>query len=119
MKRIKFLMLLCTAGAISMISLYAISHKASLGMHKLVKYQAADTFRDGDLVFQSSTAGQGMAIQLATHSKYTHIGVMFRENGEWMVYEAVEPVQVVSFKAFTSRGDGKYVVKRLKGVIHP
>ena len=48
----------------------------------------------GDIIFQSSNSGQSRAIQLATHSKYSHVGLIFNENDQWMVYEAVQPVCV-------------------------
>ncbi len=73
-----------------------------------------DSLKDGDLIFQVNIAGQGKAIQLATHSEYTHIGILFREGDQWMVYEAVEPVQKTALNAFVQHGDnGKVVIKRL------
>jgi uncharacterized protein YycO len=72
--------------------------------------------RDGDIIFQSSKSGQSWAIQLATHSKYSHVGMIYHEDGEAMVFEAVQPVKITPLKEFIRRGDGNhYVVKRLKG----
>lgn len=71
--------------------------------------------KDGDIVFIVSTSGQGKAIQLATKSKYTHVGIVFHENGKAMVYHAVEPVSVNTLDEFISMSqDGKCEVKRLK-----
>jgi len=69
----------------------------------------------GDIVFISNSGGQGKAIQLATKSKYTHVGIIFVENGVVYVYHAVEPVTKSTFKDFLKySADNKYVVKRLK-----
>ena len=71
--------------------------------------------KDGDILFIVSASGQGKAIQLATKSKYTHVGVVFYEKGKPMVYHAVQPVKVSTLDEFLAyRGDGKYEVKRLK-----
>ncbi len=55
-------------------------------------------FHDGDMIFQTSQSGQSLAIQYATHSKYTHCGLLFNDNGKWYVYEAVQPVKKTLFK---------------------
>jgi uncharacterized protein YycO len=71
--------------------------------------------KDGDILFIVSTSGQGKAIQLATKSKFTHVGIVFYENGKPMVYHAVQPVKVSTLEDFLAySGDGKYEVKRLK-----
>ncbi len=70
--------------------------------------------RDGDLIFHSSRSAQSTAIELATHSKYTHVGMLFLRNGEFQVLEAVQPVRYSSLTEWIRRGeDGHYVVKRL------
>ena len=72
-------------------------------------------YQNGDMILQTNTSGQGLAIQLATNSKYTHIGVLFKENNKWMVYEAVQPVQKVTLSEFILRGENsQYTVLRLK-----
>lgn len=74
-----------------------------------------ENFRDGDLVFQTSGSRQSMAIQLATHSPYSHCGLLFQQDGEWWVYEAVQPVGICPLNEWVRRGkEGRYVVKRLK-----
>ena len=71
-------------------------------------------FKNGDIIFQSSTSGQSLAIQLATHSKYSHVGVIFEDKGDLYVYEAVQPVKITPLQKFIERGDNQhYVVKRL------
>jgi hypothetical protein len=70
---------------------------------------------DGDLIFQTSTSAQSQAIQLATHSKYSHCGILFRRGKEWRVFEAVQPVSETSLAAWVPRGQGgQFVVKRLR-----
>jgi hypothetical protein len=71
--------------------------------------------QDGDVIFQSSMSGQSQAIQLATHSKYSHCGILFKEGDNFMVFEAVQPVKKTPLTQWIARGDDKhYVVKRLK-----
>lgn len=69
-------------------------------------------YKDGDIIFQATSGDRGKAIQLATKSKYNHCGVLFNENGKWIVYEAVQPVKKTALSAFNSRGQG--TVMRLK-----
>jgi Orthopoxvirus protein of unknown function (DUF830). len=72
-------------------------------------------FQDGDLIFHSSNSSQSKAIQLATHSKYSHMGIIFKKNGERFVLEAIDPVQYTPLHLWIMRGAGShYVTKRLK-----
>lgn len=71
-------------------------------------------FHDGDMIFQTSQSGQSLAIQYATHSKYTHCGLLFNDYGKWYVYEAVGPVRKILFNDWIKMGDSSYyVVRRL------
>ena len=71
--------------------------------------------RTGDIIFHVSRSSQSVAIQRATKSRYSHMGVVFVKNGRPFVYEAVQPVKLTPFAAWTERGaKGHYVVKRLK-----
>lgn len=79
------------------------------------KFKVNNTYKEGDIIFQTTSGLTGKAIQLATHSKYNHCGVLFFENNEWIVYEAVQPVRKTSLKEFNARGEG--VVKRLKNKV--
>jgi uncharacterized protein YycO len=73
------------------------------------------TLQSGDLIFQSSQSSQCKAVQLATHSVYSHCGIIYVIKGKTMVYEAVQPVKLTDFNDWIKRGkDEKYVVKRLK-----
>ena len=71
--------------------------------------------KDGDIVFQTSLSSQSKAIQLATKSKWSHMGMILTVNNEQVVFEAVEPVKYTSLKKWIKRGEnGKIVIKRLK-----
>lgn len=71
--------------------------------------------KDGDIIFHSSQSSQSEAIRLATNSPLSHVGILFKENGKWVVYEAVQPVKKTPLEQFAKRGeDGNYVVRRLK-----
>ncbi len=78
---------------------------------------AAGGIADGDLVFQSmGTSPQGKAIELATHSPYSHMGMIFFRGGRAYVLEAVGPVRYTPLDAWIRQGDGeRYVVRRLRG----
>lgn len=80
--------------------------------------QPAAEFSDystGDLVFQRSSAGQGKAIQLATGSDFSHVGMILIIDGEVQVFEAVQPVRLTPIEAFVARTpDRDLVVARLK-----
>lgn len=46
----------------------------------------------GDIVFQISRSSQSKAIQLATHSAYSHTGMVVISNKKPYVFEAIGPV---------------------------
>jgi uncharacterized protein YycO len=71
--------------------------------------------RNGDLIFQTTSSRQSEAIQLATGSPYSHMGIVYVENGAILVFEAVGPVKSTPLAEWTARGEnGHFVVKRLK-----
>ena len=73
--------------------------------------------RDGDIIFHTSKSAQSIAIQKATNSKYSHMGIIFNRDGSPYVYEAVKTVRYTPLKKWIARGeDGHYVVKRLRDV---
>ena len=74
-----------------------------------------DALKNGDIIFQNSQSSQCQAIQLATGSEYSHVGIVYIKEGKPYVYEAVQPVKMTPLKQWVNRGKGKhYVVKRLK-----
>ncbi|MEY4763575.1 MAG: hypothetical protein RI907_248 [Pseudomonadota bacterium] len=69
----------------------------------------------GDIVFHTSASAQSVAVQAATHSRYSHMGVVIVRKGQPWVLEAVQPVQYTRLQAWLDRGTGRhYVIKRLK-----
>lgn len=71
--------------------------------------------QNGDIIFQISKSEQSKAIQLATHSKYSHMGILYCEGNKWFVFEAVQPVKLTPLKKWINRGrKSHFVVKRLK-----
>jgi Permuted papain-like amidase enzyme, YaeF/YiiX, C92 family len=71
--------------------------------------------RDGDIVFQTSGSSQSAAIQRATQSPWSHMGIVFLRDGVPVVYEAVDPVRATPLARWVARGvGGRIVVKRLK-----
>lgn len=62
-----------------------------------LNFQTPTHYKEGDIIFQSTSGETGKAIQLATHSQYNHCGVLFLENNKWVVYEAVQPVKKNKF----------------------
>ncbi len=75
----------------------------------------APTLHEGDLIFHSSLSAQSQAIRLATHSPYSHCGLLYKKDGEWQVFEAVQPVKLTPLARWVARGQGQhFVVKRLR-----
>jgi hypothetical protein len=72
-------------------------------------------FREGDIIFQPSRSAQSRAIQLATGSRYSHMGLILEREGRPVVFEAAGRVGFAPLDEWILRGEGRhYVVKRLK-----
>ena len=72
-------------------------------------------FQNGDLIFHTSMSGQSRAIQIASNSRYSHVGIVYQEGEEFFVYEAVQPIKLTPLDDFIKRGkNGHYVLKRVK-----
>jgi len=70
---------------------------------------------NGDIIFQTSLSSQSQAIQAATGSKYSHMGIIYYLRGELFVYEATQPVRLTMINKWISSGkNGHYVIKRLR-----
>jgi len=68
----------------------------------------------GDVVFQISKSEQSRAIQLATGSRYSHVGIIFVRDGKAFVLEAVQTVKLTAFDTWIERGvDSHFVAKRI------
>ena len=71
--------------------------------------------RNGDIVFQTSRSSQSLAIQLATKSPYSHMGIVYVRDGEPLVFEAVQPVKLTPLRTCIERGEREhFVAKRLR-----
>ena len=74
----------------------------------------APDVRDGDIIFQTSRSAQSLAVQQATHSRYSHMGIIISRDGHPNVFEASAKVKYTPLQAWIARGlNGVYVVKRL------
>lgn len=93
----KFLVLFIIASVICFAGWLPLKNRA-----KAPNYERLKT---GDIVFQYTGGEQGAAVEAATNSPYTHVGVVFEKEGELFVLEAVQPVQVISLKDFRARSD--------------
>lgn len=93
----------------SLLSLFFLVFSALLA-----QCSPADTLREGDILFQSSISSQCEAIKAATHSPYTHCGMILKKDGQLYVYEALEPVMYTPLNEWIARSNKHYVAKRLK-----
>ncbi|MEN4918209.1 YiiX family permuted papain-like enzyme [Achromobacter spanius] len=76
---------------------------------------AAPGVQTGDLVFQQSRSAQSLAIQQATHSPYSHMGMIVTRQGQPYVLEAAARVAYTPLAQWAAQGErGHYVVKRLR-----
>ena len=68
---------------------------------------------EGDILFQSLPNPAGMdlvdAIEGSTASPYSHCGMVFQEEGKWMVIEAIGPVKITPLKDYVARGRDRRV----------
>ena len=94
---------------------YDPKHQLDNAKTEVKKLPDKTELKNGDLIFQVSLSGQSKAIQLATDSKYSHCGIIYSHNGQYCVFEAVQPVKTTPLDKWITRGkDGHYVIKRLK-----
>lgn len=71
--------------------------------------------QNGDIIFQISASNQSKAIQIATRSRYSHMGIIYKKGDKIQVLEAVQPVKLTPLDKWIERGKHKhFVVKRLK-----
>jgi hypothetical protein len=71
--------------------------------------------KEGDILFQTTNSKQAKAIELATHSRFSHVAVLIKKKGKLMAFEAVGPVRFTPLDQWIQHGIGEtYSVKRLK-----
>lgn len=66
----------------------------------------------GDIIFQNANSAQCRAIEEATNSEWTHVGIIDKTDQGCFVIEAVQPVKRTRLSQFLARDNGKCVVKR-------
>lgn len=94
---------------------YDPKHRLEKAKTEIKELAEQDEIKNGDLIFQTSLSGQSKAIQLATNSKYSHCGIIYSDNGQFYVFEAIQPVKTTPLDKWIARGEnGHYVIKRLK-----
>jgi hypothetical protein len=72
--------------------------------------------RNGDIIFQTSRSAQSLAVQRATRSPYSHMGLVYLSEGKPYVFEAAATVKLTPLPEWIERGEGGHlVVKRLAG----
>jgi uncharacterized protein YycO len=107
--------LIVTGILISILALVIIGSIQTKNTLAKINSQGKDIFRDGDIIFQTSESEQCEAVRIATNSKFSHCGIIYKIDGEDFVYEAVQPVKITPLQDWISHGkENSYVVKRLK-----
>jgi hypothetical protein len=81
----------------------------------LLSVAFSEPVQEGDIIFQTSRSSQSEAIQLATDSPYSHVGIITIQDGEPMVYEAIRTVVATPLADWIRRGEGgRYRLMRPK-----
>lgn len=77
--------------------------------------RSGTALHDGDVIFQTSKSSQSVAIQRATDSPWSHMGLIVFRDGAPLVFEASAAVRFTPLQTWIDHGEGgHYVVKRLK-----
>lgn len=112
---IGIVVLLILSGGYVKQKYFYLKYKAKISQKEVEKLKRQDVIQDGDIIFHTSLSGQSKAIQLATKSKYSHCGIIYKSKEEYYVFEAVQPVKLTPLDKWIARGEsGEYVIKRLK-----
>lgn len=113
--KIKFSMKYLILVSIISLSLFACENQKDESVSNIQEKIELTTYQTGDIVFQTSTSSQSKAIQLATNSKYSHVGIIVNEQNKLYVLEAVQPVKLTLLNEWINRGKANhFVVKRLE-----
>ena len=110
-----FLGLIILGGLFAKRKFYDPKHKIEKAKTEVQNLINNKELKNGDIIFQTSLSGQSRAIQLATNSKYSHCGIIYKDNEQFFVFEAVQPVKITPLDKWIARGkNGHFVIKRLK-----
>jgi uncharacterized protein YycO len=94
---------------------YDLKHRIDNATKLVAEFAYKDELKNGDLIFQTSLSTQSKSIQLATHSKYSHCGLIYKTGNNYFVFEAVQPVMQTPLGKWIAKGEGgHFVIKRLK-----
>ncbi|MEZ5691443.1 MAG: YiiX/YebB-like N1pC/P60 family cysteine hydrolase [Rickettsiales bacterium] len=74
--------------------------------------------KNGDIVFQTISSPQTLAIMLASGTVYTHVGIVkIGDDGKPVIIEAIGPVREIDIDKWIEQGIGNFLtVKRYKGL---
>lgn len=104
-----------------LIGLFYTTHKYNQSrLFKNAKSEArnladSNVIKNGDLIFQTLLTHEGKLVQLATKAKYSHCGLIFKEDNKFYVLEASQTVKLTPLDTWIAHGDdGHFVIKRLK-----
>jgi len=71
--------------------------------------------QNGDVIFHTSQSSQSAAIQIATNSPYSHVGLVYIKDNKPYVFEAISTVSLTPLNSWIARGEGEsYLVMRPK-----
>ena len=86
--------------------LFVISSIALLGFMAVQIHSKPNSkdLKEGDIVFQASTSQQAPIIIAATHSPWSHCGIIIEKSDGLYVLEAVSTVRLTSYDQWVKRG---------------
>ena len=70
--------------------------------------------QNGDIVFQGGNGTQAKAVKAATRSPWSHVGIVYFNQGKPWVIEAVQPVKKTPLAHFIARNPRAFYAMRLK-----
>ena len=117
MKKVLILLMVSILGILSYWGLvrYQFTDVVVADIEQQKQRANEDLIMEGDIIFQASLSSQSKAIQLATGSKYSHVGIIYKNKGKYYVYEAIQPIVNTPLQKWIDRGEkGHYAIKRLK-----
>lgn len=98
-----------------LLCLFAFTYSSVSSNPAIKTTTTSSQFLEGDIIFQTSNSLQSQAIQIATQSKYSHVGIIMKNKGKLVVFEAVQPVKLTPIDQWIKQGEGStYSLKRLK-----